>query len=338
MASIRTKLTVGIFVLIGFAIAFIAVIWLGMSSQFEKGRYYAAYFGESVQGLSKDSPVKYRGVAVGRVNSIRVAPDATLIEVILKIETDLTPGDGMVAQLRSVGITGIMFMELDRKESGEPDQSPALSFKPDYPVVATKPSEISRLMESVDQVLDQFNAMDLPGISLRVKGALAQFEMTLSDLQAAQLSLEIQDGLDRWDAAVAAVEAAGKDLSRLTRDAGEAVGRIETTFAHADDLLIGSREEVQAALEEVRHAVGSADTLLAESAGLVRQGRQLVRQESGQLMEIQTNLSRSLDALGLAVENMNLLVEELTAHPSRLLFGSPPPARFPAEREKEGSR
>ena len=65
---------------------------------------------------------------MGRVDTIRVAPDATLIEVVLKIETDLKPGDGMVAQLKSVGITGIMFVELDRRAEDEPDRSPKASL------------------------------------------------------------------------------------------------------------------------------------------------------------------------------------------------------------------
>ena len=66
MASQKTKFMVGIFVAGGFGIALVAFIWLGMSRFLETGRYYAVYFNESVQGLTVDSPVKYRGVAVGK--------------------------------------------------------------------------------------------------------------------------------------------------------------------------------------------------------------------------------------------------------------------------------
>jgi len=114
MSSVKTNFTVGIFVIIGFSIVVIAIFWLGMSSYLEKGKFFAAYFDESVQGLDKDSPVKYRGVSIGRVDNIKVAPDSTLIQVILKIETDLKLGKNIVAQLKSVGITGIMFVELDK--------------------------------------------------------------------------------------------------------------------------------------------------------------------------------------------------------------------------------
>lgn len=328
MASIKTKLTVGIFVLTGFAIAFIAVIWLGMSSQFEKGRYFSAYFDESVQGLSKDSPVKYRGVAVGRVDSIRVAPDATLIEVVLKIETELKPGEAMVAQLKSVGITGIMFMELDRKEIGEPDMSPPLTFKPEYPVVCTKPSEISRIIGSFDEVLNQIKAMDLKEISKRFKTVLTRIDTSVADLELARLSMELRTALTQWNAAVGAVETAGTDLSRLTRHAGKAVGQIETAFVHFDGMVAESRDDVMIALSDIRQTVQTANTFLEQSAALVSRGNHLLKQEGGRLMDVQDHLAMTLDNLAVAGQNLNQLVETLSAQPSRLLFAAPPPPRL----------
>ena len=82
MASTKTQFSVGLFVIVGLTIATIAILWLGMSHYFEKGRYYVSYFDESVQGLDKDSPVKYRGVPIGRVENVGVAPDGTLIQII----------------------------------------------------------------------------------------------------------------------------------------------------------------------------------------------------------------------------------------------------------------
>lgn len=54
MASKRTKFTVGVFVITGIAFIAGSIIWFGFSDYFEKGKFYAAYFDESVQGLYKD--------------------------------------------------------------------------------------------------------------------------------------------------------------------------------------------------------------------------------------------------------------------------------------------
>ena len=172
MASQKTKLAVGLFVACGLACAVLVVMWLGMSRVLEKGQFYVTYFDWSIQGLVVDSPVKYRGVFIGRVESIGVAPDSKLVKVVLKIESGQTLDSSIVAQLKSVGITGSMFVELDRKEEGEPDQSPALSFPSQYPIVASKPSEISELLSNISKALHQIKALDLRGISEKIKLAL----------------------------------------------------------------------------------------------------------------------------------------------------------------------
>ena len=107
------------------------------------------YFNESVQGLDKDSPVKYRGVAIGRVDQIGVAPDSKLIQVLLKIESGQKLDDDIIAQLKAVGITGSMFIELDRRKADEKDRSPKLIFPAEYPIVPSKPSDISELIRGV---------------------------------------------------------------------------------------------------------------------------------------------------------------------------------------------
>ncbi len=179
MDSQKTKFTVGLFVACGIGIALVAVIWLGMSRIFEKGSFYAAFFNESVQGLDVDSPVKYRGVSVGRVESIGVAPDSKLIQVVLKIESGQKLESDIVAQLKSVGITGSMFIELDRKRDDEPDLSPHLNFPTEYQVVGSKPSGLSQILKGIDDVLKKIKSVDLEGISDRVKSGLDVFSSVL---------------------------------------------------------------------------------------------------------------------------------------------------------------
>src|SRR3972149_6210708 len=122
MARKTSKFMIGLFVTIGILIGMVAVVWLGASKYFEKGATYVTYFDESVQGLQLDSAVKYRGVEVGRVEKIRVAPDNRLIEIIMKIDLKGELERDDVAQLKAAGITGIVFVELSRKDPGEPDE------------------------------------------------------------------------------------------------------------------------------------------------------------------------------------------------------------------------
>ena len=82
MSHRANSFKIGLFVVTALLLAVVVTVWLGASRYFEKSKPYVAYFSESVQGLEVDSPVKFRGVSVGRVRGVRMAPDNKLIEVV----------------------------------------------------------------------------------------------------------------------------------------------------------------------------------------------------------------------------------------------------------------
>ena len=246
MASQKTKFSVGLFVICGIAIALIAFIWLGMSRFLETGRYYVTYFDESVQGLSVDSPVKYRGVSTGRVDSIGVAPDDKLIQVVLKIESGQELGADAVAQLKSVGITGSVFVELDRMKKDEPDRTPVLSFPSKYPVVASKPSELTELLSGLNDIFVQIKTLDLPGISTQIKKTLIHVDRAIDDAQIKDISEEVRLSLggikrivndEKWPQIIATIREASTGVNTLITDADSSLIRIEKLLAELDGIL-----------------------------------------------------------------------------------------------------
>ena len=229
MTSQKTKFAVGLFVIIGLLISFVSILWLGMSHYFEKGQYYVAFFDESVQGLDKDSPVKYRGVSIGRVMSITVAPDSTMIQVLLKMETEFRPAEELIAQLKSVGITGIMFVELDRKKTSDEKISLQPELASEYPVIATKPSEIKQLIGGISDVLKQINALDIPSIAGGIKSTLDEIKLAVANLKMKELSSSIQTSLETLDRAFIAVNKAATSFNTLS--------------ANADKMILGNKKE-----------------------------------------------------------------------------------------------
>ncbi len=218
MPSSKTAFTVGLFTVIGLAIAITSIIWLGMSNYFEKGRNYVAFFDESIQGLDKDSPVKYRGVSIGRVKSVGVAPDATLIEVVMTIEKDMRLESDMVAQLKSVGITGIMFIEIDRKKDNEPDYHPPISFYTEYPIVVTKPSGLKIFMDGMDDIRSLINELDARGLSDKLKVTVDKVNQILENTDKAV------SGLNRI-------------VSNNEKDFNEAITSLKRSMRNADKFL-----------------------------------------------------------------------------------------------------
>jgi len=315
MVNRKTKFFVGLFMAAGISIAIVTIIWLGMSRIFEKGSHYAVYFDESVQGLSVDSPVKYRGVAIGRVEKILVAPDSRLIEVILIIESDIKPENDMVAQLKVVGITGSMFIELDRGKDGDESRTPELRFPTEFPVFGTRPSDISELFRGIDDIVQKLNMLDIAGISDRIKGTLEHIDQSVISADIGDLSVKLKKAVDDIDRAVIDLDLPGisadvkTSLDSLNQDLDPQ--RWHTILSGVDETIRG-----------MKNTTDNVNALLVNATGTV--------DETGAGIAI---LNRQLSIIGRNLEqssiNLNYLLENLAAQPSQILFSDPPPRRLP---------
>jgi len=165
MIKKKTYFLVGFFVLAGALIAVGTVIWLGASQYLQKGERFVTYFDESVQGLQVDSSVKYRGVEIGMVEKIQVAPDYRLIEVVMKINFSGDAANKTIAKLKAAGITGIVYVELDHRKKGDINRTPQINFEPDYPLIPSNPSEIQEIVSGVDDVVKKLQDVNFKAIS-----------------------------------------------------------------------------------------------------------------------------------------------------------------------------
>jgi len=329
MASQKTKFIVGLFLACGLVLAVVVIIWLGMSRFFEAGRYYVTYFDESVQGLNVDSSVKYRGVFIGRVESIAVAPDSKLIQVVLKIESGQTIDRHLVAQLKSVGITGSMFVELDRRKAGEPDLSPALNFPSKYPIIASRPSEIGALISGINDVLDQIKSLDLQAIAEQVKSTLGNINRKVSQANVKRISDSIEASLSRvnyildsqrWDQILDSADQGLQSFNTLVSDADSSLGRVDKTIVRLDGIVIENKKTIKAAIADFKLAMQRANDLLKMGTSLVGGTDESISNLMHRLVIVAHNLEK-------ASINLNQVMETLADQPSQLLFGEPPAPR-----------
>ena len=314
MINKRTKFYVGLFVAGGISIAIVAIIWLGMNRFFQHGRFYAVYFDESVQGLNVDSPVKYRGVDIGRIRRIGMAADSRLIEVILMIETEIKAEDNMLAQQKAVGITGSKFIELDRQNVGDNVRSPKLNFPTEYPVLASRPSDISELFHGIDDIVQKINSLDIAAISDSLKSALDNINNVVVDLDLEGISVGLKQSLSHLDHALTDL-----DLKGISAE-------IKTSLASLNHVFEPARwEKFIAVLEKDIDSLGN---VISNADGLMINASDLIDKTDIGI----TNLNRHLLVVGQDLErttnNLNRLLEHLADHPAQLLFGDPPPRRL----------
>jgi len=327
MARRTSKFMIGLFVTIGILIGMVAVVWLGASKYFEKGATYVTYFDESVQGLQLDSPVKYRGVEAGRVERIRVAPDNRLIEVVMKIDLRGKLEREYVAQLKAAGITGIVFVELDRKEPDKLDLSPRITFASPYPVISSKPSDIKQLLTGIDNVIQSLNKIDTQGISDQVKSTLKVLESTVASVNNVVGSVEKALGAGSLEEAIVEVKNTLLKVQTFVSDVQKEL--------HALNLgKTGTNiENATARLDKILNS-GEVETILGEVKDAAKKMSQLVEGLDKRSLAITNNIKATSENLKRASESLEMLTERVYASPSDLLFGEPPPRRRGNEKQE----
>lgn len=317
MARKSSKFMIGLFVTLGILVGVSTMVWVGASKYFQKGATYVTYFDESVQGLQMDSSVKYLGVEVGRVGKIRLAPDDRLIEVAMKIDMKGDLERDTVAELKAVGITGIVFVELDRKKPGEPDLSPKISFKSEYPVIPSRPSEIKKLLIAVSDIVEKIKQIDTKGISDQIKSATLEIETFVSGIKLDKIIARAESTLGHLDHIAARV------------DDALAAGKLEEVLVEVKKTLVDAQKLIAEINQEV-HSINLPKTVESTAGNLdktITKINQSVESVARRAYAIENDLKATSENLKRSSENLDRLIERIHDSPSDLLFGQPPPPR-----------
>lgn len=336
MASARVNFSVGLFMTAGLGLATLAIIWLGMTSFLRKGDLYVTYFDESVQGLNVDSPVKYRGVPVGRVQTIRIAPDYHLIEVVILVD-DEHSGDenrfaGSVAAISNVGITGAMFVEIDKRHplDGPP---PELGFTPEYPVIASKPSDIRKLFREIHDIAAQIKAIDFKGISDQARNAFASLDTAVAQARIGDISADIRTLLAGINAAASPerlqslarnVDGSMEASRRLMDKAADELTRMDAVLAQLQSMIDANRPHVDTTMGALASTAVKTDAFMTQSQATMLQMQSTIR-------ELEDRLSATAENLEQTSGNLNALITSVKDQPAQLLFGEPKAPRITEE-------
>jgi phospholipid/cholesterol/gamma-HCH transport system substrate-binding protein len=306
MSAKSSKFLIGLFVISGTLICAAIIIWVGAARIFMKGSLYSVYFDESVQGLQVDSAIKYRGVEIGKVQSIGVAPDNRLIEVIMKIDIESDLQKLTIATLKTTGITGIVFIELDQLKSGDLSNSPKITFKSSYPVIPSRRSQISRFVADTGVIMQNIKDLDLKGISDQLKNTSKAIENFVEGKRINNIMIHLESTAANLDQAISKINKTVSE-GKMDRVVNETMGVLSD--AHQ---LIGQAKNEIAALK-LQEKADRTDILLKD-----------IDKKS---KAITNELQDTSEHLRVTSENLQKLSDNLKRNPSELIFSKPAPPR-----------
>jgi paraquat-inducible protein B len=269
------------------------------------------YTQENVAGLDISSPVRYRGVVVGRVSNLQVEPGGRTIEIDFEMFTDrlktvganvtnlqALAGAGAFERLRAqvVGnpVTGEAYLFLDMPEKPPPPM--ALGFTPSRPYIPSMPTPIAELRDRLPEVLERVEA-------------------TLQVLR--QIVARMPDSLDRADRFFTNVERIVREseLPALSADSRKffsaTSAQIEAIASNLDG-LVGSDGTLSKFADEARAAIDAAD--------LPASGRS-TREAMDQASLAAQDLRRSLPAMRESLEQLREFARQLQEQPESVVHG-----------------
>jgi len=198
---------VGIFVVLLLAGLITFVYWLGKYGYKQEHDYYYVYMGESVSGLSSEASVKYRGVDVGIVEKMRLNPlNSEEVELLLKLRRGTQIKVDTRAMLKSFGITGLAFVELN----GGSKDAPLLKSDTVIPVIPAVPSayarfdesltilagKLARALDKIDRLLSEQNLQNVDEILFEMKALTRDVRTKLQGFQDfIDTSMAMEEGI-----------------------------------------------------------------------------------------------------------------------------------------------
>jgi paraquat-inducible protein B len=300
MATPVNHWKLGLFVVVGVVMTLGALLAFGAYRLRQETVVYQTYFDESVQGLEIGAPVKFRGVVIGTVSQIDVAPDRRMVEVTSSLTVKelirlhlVLPAKGTTpatrlgvppdlrAQLASAGITGVKFLQIDFFDE-KTNPVPVLGFSvgPNYIPAAT--STMKNLEDALVNAVDRFPviAEELLKVMQGVQRILQDIEATRLPEQTTLMISRVNDVLLTLDITLKKLDPASlsKSAQQTLASANVAIQKLTVVVERlgGDKGLLVSTQRASDAMGDAARGANSLGADLAETLQGVQQAAESI--------------------------------------------------------------
>jgi len=272
---------VGLFVVVLLSGLLSLAYWLEQNGGKQKYDHYRVYITESVDGLSPDASVKYRGVEVGTVEDMAINPEnSEQVVLLLKIRQNTPIKVDVTATLNFFGITGLAFIEL----SGSSKDAKILKTEDgSIPVIPAVPSTFARFQNGLGLLADKSGR------------ALDRFDRLLSD-----------ENLQNFGELLAQSKLLVQDLRTLS-----------TSFRPLIENSNLMEKALSSTLEKVDSAALSVDSMASSLENNYANVALELNQNIQQSLELFNNLMHQLSSL---TDALRTTIQTIDDSPSDLLF------------------
>jgi phospholipid/cholesterol/gamma-HCH transport system substrate-binding protein len=330
-------LAAGAFVILVTALLVALAAWLMRDTRIRDTLEFSTR--ESVTGLQPQAAVRYRGIAVGKVEDIEFDPKTrgnVLVTLAINQGTPITKST--YAVLGYQGVTGLAYVQLDDDGSSNDLLDLSASIPPR---IVLKPSLLSKLSDQganiliqVEETTKRLNQLLAPenqkALVTSVQAVGSSASNFSNQVTAMQKILDAQFGPERTDIpalvkdtrqTMQALQSTASELSKTAQDTSKAVA----TFNQVAQRVA----EKDGTLDRVNQGLASANS----AAQAIGQSAQSIGQSS-QALSANTlpRATRMADDAARAARSADRTFKELADNPQSLIFGNAPVPPGPGER------
>lgn len=323
---------IGGFVVGAVVVALIGLILIGGGDLFHRKHPFVLYFRGKVDGLDVGAPVKFQGVLVGSVTSIRLRLSeegpSTTIPVTIVLDEDLIESRSGYdvtfepSRMQRIVERGLR-ARLDIESFVTGNRYVALEMAPDTPLrLFGGESELQEIptlptpLEEVQRIVERLSEMDLEGMV----ADLIETSRALRELVASSEARSIPAALVRTLGTID--EAAGALRAQIDPLAGSV-----TTMSHAVEGAAGALEKT---LEDLRPTIAGLDLAARRAVEVEEEVSRTLAAARGIFdpeAPLVVRLQETLAELASASRSLRGLTELLERDPSSLLRGRDVPSK-----------
>ena len=301
------------------------------------------YIDESVQGLDVGSSVKFRGVQVGKVETISLTSaeyptKRRYVLVRIGLTTKIFLADagspsflaevekGLRVRLASQGVTGAAYIEADYQD---PARNPPLEidWRPYYPYVPSSRSRITQLSDSVEKILRSVENIDVG----RLVDGLEKSLLTITKVaeganfdklggQAHAFLTEVRDTNRQLKELIDS-----SDIKSAFKDSAAAASGVRQIIERAQEPVNQMLADLPRAAESLERMVKRLDAVTADLPDSSAQLRQTLQRMNRLIATQQQGIAATVENLQAVSNDIKELTESSRKYPSQVLFGAPPP-------------
>ena len=305
---------IGAFVFLAAGALALFTLWIAGNPFSRSYKDFDVIFSGPVNGLSEGGEVRFNGIKVGEVTTLRLdRVDPNRVIAHIRVESQTPVRTDSVAQLNFQGITGVTFIQI---LAGDPKAPLLASVNGETPQIPTSRTLVDELFSGGQDLLSVSGDTIKKVNEMLDEENLEHLTSTLASLDRAMAKIAQDDGIiDEATRALKGINTAVASLDSAAKAVDEAATTFNRDFATLSADASNTLRKLDPTLDEANKAIASVNSTVSQiNTDVTPAATRALRQVGNTAADFQAMMTR-----------LQALLAQIEQDPSRFVYQQPQP-------------